>query len=106
MTLIKVTEETVLVKTADLQQMVIELQGIRNDISDLKDKSKLDFLCEGGVVSSKAVRKLLGWSKYQLAARLKDELNPIPMTKDKRGYIMTRDQFQEYCDKNNLTFKI
>lgn len=72
---------------------------MRESITNLVFNAKLDALCEGELVTAKVVRKMMGWSPYQLTNRINDESNPIPMTKDTRGWVMTREAFKAYHDK-------
>ena len=99
MNLLEIEEETIVVKRADLNTMIKEIRLMRESMDNLVFNAKLDALCDGELVTAKTVCKMMSWSKYQLSNRINDESNPIPMTKDTRGWVMTREAFKAYYDK-------
>lgn len=96
---IEIEEETVVVKRANLNTIITEMRLMRESMDNLVFNAKLDALCTGELVTAKAVCKMMSWSKYQLSNRINDESNPIPMTKDTRGWVMTRKAFKQYYEK-------
>jgi len=99
MNLLEIEEETIVVKRADLNTMIKEIRLMRESMDNLVFNAKLDALCEGELVTAKVVKKMMNWSQYQLSNRINDENNPIPMTKDTRGWVMTRESFKNYYDQ-------
>ncbi|RKD96750.1 hypothetical protein [Marinifilum flexuosum] len=99
MSLIEIKEDELVIKRAELTALVDAVQGMREEMKNLTLNAKLDVYCKGDIVTGKAVRMIMGWSESTFSRRLQDEENPIPMTKEGKGYAMPRAEFIEYYNQ-------
>ena len=91
--------DQVIVNRVQLDALVEEVRKLSKKITRGTIDAKLDVLCDGNVVTSKVVKRIMGWSENTFQRRLNSETNPIPMTKeDNRRWIMTRREFLEYYE--------
>ena len=94
-------EEFVQVRRVDLSALVSEMKLLKDKIEANTLNSQLDLLCGASrMVNSTVVCKILGWSTSTFNRRLVDEFNPIPMTKDGKGWVMSREVFTQYYNEN------
>ena len=89
--------------------MIVELikeavaVAIKPYLEDVKKRSfeeKLtDLMGSNPMVTSSVVMKMTGWSRPTFNRRLVDDVNPIPMTKDGKGWVMNREVFIKYYNE-------
>jgi len=93
-------EEFVQVRRVDLTALVSEVKMLKDKIETNTLDSQLDLLCGSSrMVTSAVVCKIFGWSTSTFNRRLVDEFNPIPMTKDGKGWVMSREVFTKYYNE-------
>lgn len=93
-------EEFVQVRRVDLSALVREVESLKNKIEANTLDSQLDLLCGASrMLTSAVVCKILGWSRPTFDRRLIDENNPIPMTKDGKVWVMSREAFTKYYNE-------
>jgi hypothetical protein len=79
------TGEQVIIKTADLAALVDKIEKLSGIVLQDRFNEKLDLLCEGNIVNSKVVKRLMGWSEKIFQNRLKSCEPMLPMKKNTEG---------------------
>ena len=93
-------EEYVQVRRIDLLDLVKEVKQLKDKIETNTLDAQLDLFCGASrMLTSKVVCKMFGWSRATFSRRLVDEVNPIPMTKDGRDWVMSREVFTKYYNE-------
>jgi len=97
---IELQEEFVQVRRVDLLALVREVKMLKDKIETNTLDAQLDLLCGASrMLTSTVVCKIFGWSRATFNRRLIDELNPIPMTKDGRDWVISREVFTNYYNE-------
>eukprot|EP01029_Cantina_marsupialis_P000908 TRINITY_DN10717_c0_g9_i1.p1 TRINITY_DN10717_c0_g9~~TRINITY_DN10717_c0_g9_i1.p1 ORF type:complete len:106 (+),score=11.25 TRINITY_DN10717_c0_g9_i1:380-697(+) len=97
---LELPEEFVQVRRIDLSALVKEVKQLKDKIETNTLDAQLDLLCGASrMLTSTVVCKILGWSRATFNRRLLDEFNPIPMTKDGRDWVISREVFTIYYNE-------
>lgn len=97
---LELKEEFVQVRRIDILALVSEFKELKDKIEANTLDYQLDQLCGASrMVNTPVVCKILGWSRSTFNRRLVDEVNPIPMTKDGRDWVMSREVFTKYYNE-------
>lgn len=93
----------ILINTVDLKSLIERIGAIEKHISRNSLREKLDLLTDGEIITSKIVKRVMGWSEKVFQNRL-HKANPLlPMIKNPEGrWECSKEEFTKwYFDYTN-----
>jgi predicted DNA-binding transcriptional regulator AlpA len=98
-----ISTETVMVKQADLQELISRLARVEAVVEEIETdttlRQRVDALSKNGMLSASAICKLVNWSTRTFYRRVEAGTIPITLENGTR-YKMSVDNFVEWYKEN------